>query len=404
MKIIKKFIYSLKKNWKLITFAIIYIFCFFFMFGIAFDINSKVKGSRYSLYSILFLSTALLSFLPLLAKQILQKIFGEEAHKVAKRTSIALIPIGIISGILTMISFFSNVPSPLEGVTTEFGQVLAVFIFPIYILFPIIIGGLFVLISFIAFSLLRLVMRNTKVIVGVFLASSVLWFFSLGNINLPISIHTSRINNPQVTFQNMLFMNLGYENIDNSFFIRDDKIYAYVFGIEEHNNRGDEFFSADLEGKNIEVISNSERMRYAQFLHVDNNEAYYHTTVGNSINKINLDTGRFLLYIYLKKIISLEMQEKTTKNPKKRYTKYIQSLKTIHDNYEIEDVNSVLPYMPKTISVRNIKTNEKVEYDNTIHWNFDGSVLYLLRGKRENFDIYAETSIIDIHVDKIMLE
>ena len=162
MKIIKKFIYSLKKNWKLITFAIIYIFCFFFMFGIAFDINSKVKGSRYSLYSILFLSTALLSFLPLLAKQILQKIFGEEAHKVAKRTSIALIPIGIISGILTMISFFSNVPSPLEGVTTEFGQVLAVFIFPIYILFPIIIGGLFVLISFIAFSLLRLVMGILK--------------------------------------------------------------------------------------------------------------------------------------------------------------------------------------------------------------------------------------------------
>lgn len=401
MKKIKDIILSARSNWKVILFAIVYVISFLFMISLSFGITEYVKGFDYAIYSPLLLCIALLSIISIIAKLILTIVFKDEADQVAKNSSIVFIPIGILSAITFVLIFLFNIPIPINN-NNELGIFISLFAVPAYIILLIMIGMFFLSISFIAFGLLRFVIKHTKAVFILFVTSSVIWFVSLGNITLPININIGSINNPQITFQDILSMNFtdGPE-IRNTFFIHNEKIYAYISHNSNYSNFGDEFFVVDLQGKNKKVISNSDEMRLAQFIHIDNNEAYYYTMYSDRINKINLDTGDItVIFEFEDEFFPLEYELVR----QKLYDLKPEFQNSYTGDYIVEDDYYTESYYPRTITVKNIKTNEVTAYEDTIHWNIEDSILYLLRGVRKDTGIYDYSSIKNIHVDKILLE
>jgi len=402
MNFVEKVINLIKNNWKAMLFSVVYVFGFFMMVAFSFGINDYIKGGDYAIFSPLLMCTALLSILSLIAKFILNLIFKEKANDVAKKSSIILIPIGILITITTIGGILLNVGIPFDN-SSELSTVMSIFIVPAYFIFLIMMGMFFLLVTFISFALLRFAIKHTKAVIIIFFASSILWFVSLGNIYIPNNFSIGNINNPQTTLQDIISMGEGSYNVVNTFFIHNDKIYAYVFQKAHYNNRGDEFFVVDLQGKNKKVISNSDEIRLAQFIYVDNNEAYYYTMYTNSINKINLETGDISIIFEFKEneggwwYVQYEQAEQKFYQIKPQFKKAT--------NYKIEDeyYNSYY-FEPRTITVKNTKTNKITEHNNVIYWNVDGSILYLLYGEKKESELYYSGNIKNIHVDKIILE
>lgn len=399
---IKNIILSIKDNWKAMLFAVVYVACFFMMIAWSFEITKKVKGTNYAIFSPLLLCIALLSALSLITKLILHLAFKEEANQIARKPSIVFIPIGIFVAISAILNLSSTVPIPFDT-RSELGIFTSLFAIPAYFILLIMTGMFLLLVSFIAFALLRFLIAHTKAMIIIFLLSSLLWFASLGNIYLPVNIHIGNINNPQITFQDILSMNLRGSSfqITSTFFIYNEKIYAYVFQNPNYNNSGDEFFVVDLQGKSKKVISNSDEMRLAQFLHIDNNEAYYYTMFKDSINKINLETGDISVVFKFEESFFATEYEKARQ---KLYEINPEFQKAIYGDYKIEDDYYLYSYYPRTVTVKNIKTNKTTECKDTIYWNIEDSVLYLLRGEEEDTGIYDYSNIKNIRVDKIILE
>ncbi len=401
MKIFKNIITSIKSNWKAMLFAVIYDICFLVMVVCSFRINDYIKGGDYAIFSPLLMCTALLAVLSIVAKFILNLVFKEKANQIANKSSVALIAIGIIVTILTIISFLSIIPIPYVN-DGGLGTAISLFAVPTYFVLLIMISMFLLLVTFISFALLRFVIKHTKIVIVIFLISSILWFISLDNIYLPNNISIGNINNPQTTFQDILSMNEGSNKVTNSFFIHNDKIYAYIFQKSHYNDYGDEFFVVDLQGKNKKVISNSDKMRLAQFIYIDNDEAYYYTMFTNSINKINLETGDISIIFEIK--VDGGYAVNYNEAEQKFYEMKPQFKKTSYENYKIEDEYYLQYYDPRTISVKNIKNNKITEYNNVIHLYIEDSTLYLICGEKNNSQLYYSGNIKNIHVDKIILE
>ena len=401
MKIFKNIFTSIKSNWKAMLFAVVYTTCFFITIACSFGINDYIKGGDYAIFSPLLMCTALLAVLSIIAKFVLKLVFKEKANQIASKSSIALIPIGILVTISMILSFLLNMPIPFIN-DGGLGTVISIFAVPAYFIVLIMLCMFFLFVTFIAFVLLRFVIKYTKTVIVIFLISSILWFTSLGNIYLPNDISIGNINNPQTTFQDILSMNEGSNEVTNTFFIHNDKMYAYVFQKANYNNYGDEFFAVDSQGKNKKVISNSEKMCLAQFIYIDNDDAYYYSMFTNSINKINLETGDICTILEVGDDSNFALNYNEAQQ--KFYEMKPQFKKTSYENYNIEDAYYPYNHEPRTISVKNIKTNKITEYNNVIHWNIEGSTLYLLCGEKKNSELYYSGNIQNIHLDKFILE
>lgn len=83
-------------------------------------------------------------------------------------------------------------------------------------------------------------------------------------------------------------MNFIENYVDNWYLFYNDRIYAYLFDLDDGT---DSFFSTDLKGNNKKIISQSEDLRYAELYLIYDNYAYYYTTYNQGIKKINIETG-----------------------------------------------------------------------------------------------------------------
>ncbi len=386
-------------QWKAIVFSILYLVCFFMLIAMSFEINASIKGGDYAIFSPLFLSMSLLALLSIAMSYCLKFFLKERADEILRKSSWVIMISGMLFTIVLISSILSSTGIPIDD-SSEFGKMLSLFIVPLYFVILIMMGLFSFAVTLIAFVLLRLSQKHIKFVVAILIISSILWFVSLGNIYVPKNISVGKINNPQVTYQDILSMGDYSENYVNTFFMHDNKMYAYIYGKNPYNDGGDEFFVVDQNGKNKKVISNSEQLRFAQFIYIEEDEAYYYTMYTNSINAINLETGE------ITKVMDVELnggfavtyseakQQFFTQNPE------FESKQKV--NYQIEDdYYGASYYDPRAITVRTIKTNETNIYQNVIHWNIDGTTLYLLCGEKKSNDLYYSGNIKGIYIKKI---
>jgi len=97
-------------------------------------------------------------------------------------------------------------------------------------------------------------------------------------------------------------MNAVEQYVDNWYLFHDDRIYAYLFDM--NGNGEDTFFSTDLQGNDMRIISQSDKLRYAELYFIYDGYAYYYTTFDQGVKKINIETGEILdvvddKYLYL---------------------------------------------------------------------------------------------------------
>lgn len=100
MKIFNKLIKLVQENWKAMIFSLLYVWGLCIAISLSFGINSKIIGVDYSMYSVIFLAIALVALLAIISKFVLTIILKEDAEKISKKSSLMLIPFGIIMIVL----------------------------------------------------------------------------------------------------------------------------------------------------------------------------------------------------------------------------------------------------------------------------------------------------------------
>jgi len=86
-------------------------------------------------------------------------------------------------------------------------------------------------------------------------------------------------------------MNAVEQYVDNWYLFHDDRIYAYLFDM--NGNGEDTFFSTDLQGNDMRIISQSDKLRYAELYFIYDGYAYYYTTFDQGVRKSILKPVRF---------------------------------------------------------------------------------------------------------------
>ena len=84
-------------------------------------------------------------------------------------------------------------------------------------------------------------------------------------------------------------MNAIEQYVDNWYLFHDDRIYAYLF--DQYGKGEDTFLSTDLNGNDVQIISQSDDLRYAEMYFIYDGYAYYYTTFHQGVKKINIETG-----------------------------------------------------------------------------------------------------------------
>ena len=170
MKLIRRCISSIKNNWKVILFVLVYIVCFFIIIPLSLGLFDIIRKGDFTLYSAFFICLASTSALSLIAKPLLLLIFKEGAEKISKKLSFAFIPVGCFISISAMASYIAFIPLPFSD-KTEFDLALSIFAVPLYLAGLILLGLFIILISFMACVLLRFVMKHTKIVTAIFIVS-----------------------------------------------------------------------------------------------------------------------------------------------------------------------------------------------------------------------------------------
>jgi len=387
MKIFKNGESFVKENWKSMIFSIFYMLAFIITILFIGIINSTVKDGNSGRISELLLSIAVLSIFSIIMKDILNLVFKDKAIEVAKKSSVVLILIGAAVTIIVVAGLISKLGIPTFDTSSELGILTLMFILPMYFGLLIIITILFILVTFLAFGLLRLVIKYTKIITVVFLISTILYFVSLLDIfNIVSKQDTQKI------LQDIIEMEYGSYDLQNTYFIHNDMIYAYICGEKNYNDYGDEFFCIDFNGENKKIISNSEEMRMAQFIHISGDEAYYYTMYTNSIDKINLSTGEISIIHTFEEREGGRLQVHYEYAKQKFYEIMPQYKELSNSKYKIETNY-------KTISVTNIQNGKTDEYKEVVYYKLEDNILYIIFAKEIN-NIKLE----NIDVEKIVLE
>lgn len=293
--------------------------------------------------------------------------------------------------------------NPFESAVNLAIKVL--FLIPVYFILLLVFGLFFLIINFVAFLLLRLTVKHQKVIISIFLIFTILWASTIGNIQIPINISIGNINNSQEMFRDIVSMEESTYNTINTYFIYNDRLYAYVYGKKYYNNYKDQFFSVDLNGKNKKVITNSDKMHLAQFIDIYNNDAYYYTTSTNSINRVNLESGDIIefykfpdnyggwWYVQYKQVVE------------KFYELLPQCKGSWNNKYEIINENYMQSLEPETITLKHVQTQNLIEYNNVIYSRIQGNILYIIHAEKTNKDLYElAENLKNIHVEKVILK
>jgi len=400
MKIISKIANLIKENWKAMIFAIVYVFGFLMSIAFSFGINGSIKED-FSIFSLLLLLTALLSILAIIAKFLLNLFLKEKANDVANKSSLMVIIIGIFSVIAVIGSIVAAVSMHFSN-PNEYEKVMLIFLVPAFFILLMLLGLFMFFITFIAFALLRFAIKYKKTIITLFLVSVTLWPFSLIFTNNA----KEESNNPQVIFQNILDAANNPYDVYNTYFIHNDMIYAYMYSNE------DEFFVMNLDGSNKRVILNSQEMRLAEFIYIDNNEAYYYTMYTNSIKKINLQTGYISTVYEFKEnegggwYVQYDTAKEKLSEILPKYKKSLNGKYKLQiEGYEYTDENFLYNTDPENIIVTNMQNGKKIKYDNVMYCIIKNNILYMIRAEKIREDIYnyAE-NLKNIYVEKIILE